>query len=66
MKNRKHRDDLKIDNEVILDIDFKKGCELAFLNGYLLKISIWSSLWISLLVIEDHKVCNNLGVRTLI
>ena len=39
----------------------KKECEIAFLSRDL-KISIWSSLWISLLVIGDHKVYKNLGV----
>ena len=38
----------------------RKGCEIAFLSRYRLKISIWNSLWISLLVIGDHKVYNNL------
>ena len=34
----------------------RKRCEIIFLSRDLLKISIWSSLWISLLVIGDHKV----------
>ena len=66
MGDRKHRDDPKTYNEMMLDIDSKKGCELTFLTRYLLRISIWSSLWFSLLVIGDHKVCNNLGVGTFI
>ena len=40
----------------------KKECELAFLTGYLSKIFVWNSLWISLLVIGDHKDHNTLGV----
>ena len=44
MGDGKHRDDPKTYYEMMFDIDFKKGCELAFLTGYLLKISIWSSL----------------------
>ena len=43
----------------------KKGCEIAFLRRDLLKISIWNSLWISLLVIGDHKAYNNLRVGTI-
>ena len=66
MRDRKHKDDLKIYNKVMLIIDSKKGYEIAFLTRYLLKIFIWSSLWISLLVIEDHKVYNTLGVGTVI
>ena len=44
MKDKKYRDDPKTYNEVMLDIDSKKGCEIAFLTGYLLKIFIWSNL----------------------
>ena len=44
----------------------RKGCEITFLRRDLLKISIWNSLWILLLMIGDHKVCNILGVGTFI
>ena len=44
----------------------RKGCEIAFLRRDLLKISVWNSLWILLLVIGDHQVYNNLGVGTFI
>ena len=44
----------------------RKRCELAFLTGYLLKIFIWNSLWISLLMIGDHKVYNTLRIGIVI
>ena len=62
----KHRDDPKTYNEAMWDIDSKKGCVIAFLSRDLFKIFICNSLWISLLVIENHKVYNNLGVGTFI
>ena len=43
-----------------------KGCKIAFLRRDLSKIFVWNSLWISLLVIGDHKVYNNLGVGIVI
>ena len=66
MGDRKYKDDPRIYNEGMWDIDSKKKSEIAFLNRDLLKISIWNSLWISLLVIGNHKDHNTLGVGTFI
>ena len=44
----------------------RKRCEIAFLRRDLLKIYVWNSLWILLLVIGDHKVYNNLRVGIVI